>query len=106
MLALGRLSDARDSAAAAQRHAPPDGAVLNSVGGLFNLAGDQERSLVAYDRAVGSAPDHAEALFNRAAVRAIHSRSASPCSRRFSRPNIHFFTTLRKFTVITWPIAP
>lgn len=69
LLAQGRLLDARRSAAAAQSRAPLEADVWSNIGGLFNLAGDQERSLIAYDRAVSLAPASAETLFNRAAAR-------------------------------------
>lgn len=69
LLAQGRLVDARRSAAAAQSRAPLDADVWSNIGGLFNLAGDQERSLIAYDRAVSLVAGSAEPLFNRAAAR-------------------------------------
>ena len=68
-LAQGLLLDARSSAAAAQSRAPLDADVWSNIGGLFNQAGDQERSMIAYDRAVSLAPGSAESLYNRAAAR-------------------------------------
>ena len=69
LLALGRLPEAREAAAAAQAHAASDPMLLDSIGSLFNLANDQRRALAAYDQGIALAPDNAHILFNRAAVR-------------------------------------
>ena len=68
LLALGRRHDACESAAAAQRNATADPVLLDTIGGFFNLAGDQQRAMVAYDQAVALAPNNPHFLFNRAAV--------------------------------------
>jgi tetratricopeptide (TPR) repeat protein len=76
LLALSRLSDACESAAIAQHNAAANPALLDAIGGFFNLAGDQQRAIVAYDQAVALAPDHPHYLFNRAAVRVFVGRLA------------------------------
>jgi tetratricopeptide (TPR) repeat protein len=69
LLALGRLPEARDAATAARQHAPPNATLLSAIGSLFNLANDQAGALAAFDSAVALAPDDAQLLYNRAAVR-------------------------------------
>jgi tetratricopeptide (TPR) repeat protein len=69
LLAQGRLPEARDAAAAAKQHASPNATLLSAIGSLFNLANDQAGALAAYDGAVALAPDNAQFLYNRAAVR-------------------------------------
>jgi tetratricopeptide (TPR) repeat protein len=69
LLALGRLVEAGDCASQAQQRAAKNHALWDAIGGLFNLAHDQERALAAYDQAVRLAPDNAHYLYNRAAVR-------------------------------------
>jgi tetratricopeptide (TPR) repeat protein len=68
-LALGRFQEACECAAQAQLHAAANPALWDAIGGLYNLANDQEHALAAYDRAVTLAPDNAHYLYNRAAVR-------------------------------------
>jgi tetratricopeptide (TPR) repeat protein len=68
LLALGRLPEACDAAAAAQRKAPPDPVLYDALGSLFSRANDQQRALSAYDRAVTFAPDNPHFIFNRATV--------------------------------------
>jgi len=69
LLALGRLAQARDAVAAAQRHAPADPQFWDAIGTLHSHAGDHAAALAAYDRALALAPDHPQILYNRAAVR-------------------------------------
>jgi tetratricopeptide (TPR) repeat protein len=68
LLALGRLPDACEAAAAAQLKAPPDPVLYDALGSLFSRVNDQERALSAYDRAVRLAPDNPHFIFNRATV--------------------------------------
>jgi len=68
LLALGRLPDACEAAAAAQLKAPPDPVLYDALGSLFSRANDQERALSAYDRAVTLAPNNPHFIFNRATV--------------------------------------
>jgi Flp pilus assembly protein TadD len=68
LLALGRLPDACEAAAAAQLKAPPDPVLYDALGSLFSRANDQQRALSAYDRAVTLAPNNPHFMFNRAAV--------------------------------------
>ena len=68
LLALGRLPEACEAAAAARRTAPPDPVMLDAIGSLFSQGNDQRQALEAYDRAVALAPDVAHFLFNRATV--------------------------------------
>jgi tetratricopeptide (TPR) repeat protein len=69
LLALGQLAQACELATQVQRQAGTDPALWDAIGGLFNMANEQQRALAAYDRAVTLAPDNAHFLFNRAAVR-------------------------------------
>lgn len=69
LLALGRLAEACDSAAVAQRNAGGDPVLLNVIGWFFHLVDDQQRALAVYDQAVSLASDNPHFLFNRAAVR-------------------------------------
>ena len=69
LLALGRLADARQAAAAAQPRAASDPVLLDAIGTLYRHANDQQRALAAYSQAVALAPDNAHFLFNRATVR-------------------------------------
>jgi Flp pilus assembly protein TadD len=69
LLALGRLPDACEAAAAAQLQAPPDPVLFDALGSLFSRANDQQRALAAFDRAVTLAPDNPHFIFNRATVR-------------------------------------
>jgi len=69
LVALGRLQDARQAAATAQRRAEGDAVLLDAIGTLYRHADDQQRALAAYSQAVELAPDNAHFLFNRATVR-------------------------------------
>jgi tetratricopeptide (TPR) repeat protein len=69
LLALGRRAEAREAAAVARQAAARDPIVLDAVGSVFSFAGDQQRALEAYDRAVALAPDNPQFMFNRATVR-------------------------------------
>jgi hypothetical protein len=68
LLALGRLEDACEAAAAAQLKAAPDPVLLDAIGSVFSHAADQQRALAAYDRAVMLAPNNPHFIFNRATV--------------------------------------
>jgi hypothetical protein len=68
LLALGRLPEARETAAAAQLYAPPNPVLFDAIGSLFSRANDQENALAAFDRAVTLAPDNPHFIFNRATV--------------------------------------
>jgi tetratricopeptide (TPR) repeat protein len=68
LLALGRLPEACEAAAAAQLKAPPDPVLYDALGSLFSRANDQQRALSAYDRAVTLAPNNPHFIFNRATV--------------------------------------
>jgi tetratricopeptide (TPR) repeat protein len=68
LLALGRLPESCEAAAAALLNAPPDPVLLDAIGNLFSRAGDQRRALAAYDRAVALAPNTPHFIFNRATV--------------------------------------
>jgi len=68
LLALGRLPEACEAAAAAQLKAPPDPVLHDALGSLFSRANDQQRALSAYDRAVTLAPNNPHFIFNRATV--------------------------------------
>lgn len=69
LLALHRVAEARAAAASAEQYARPDPAFWDALGGVLSFAGDQQRALVAYDRAVELAPDEPQLRFNRATVR-------------------------------------
>jgi tetratricopeptide (TPR) repeat protein len=69
LLAAGRLADAVDAAAAAQRNAAGDAVLLDAIGSLYSHANDQQRALLAYDQAVAAAPADPLFIFNRATVR-------------------------------------
>ena len=68
LLALGRLPEACEAAAAARRAAPPDPVMFDAIGSLFSQGNDQRQALEAYDRAVALAPEAPHFLFNRATV--------------------------------------
>jgi tetratricopeptide (TPR) repeat protein len=76
LLALGRLREACEAAAAAQRMAPPDPVLFDVIGGLFSQGNDQHGALAAYDRAVTLAPGNPHFLFNRATVNRFLGRLA------------------------------
>jgi tetratricopeptide (TPR) repeat protein len=69
LLALGRKTDAAAAALQAERHAPPDAAFWDALGSVLSFANQQRRALDAYDRALALAPNEANYVFNRAAVR-------------------------------------
>jgi hypothetical protein len=69
LLGLGQLARACEAAAAAQRQAPADPVLWDAIGTVYSRGNDQQRALAAYERAVALAPDKAQFLFNRAAVR-------------------------------------
>jgi tetratricopeptide (TPR) repeat protein len=68
LLALGRLPEACEAAAAALLNAPPDPVLFDAIGSLFSHAKDQWRALAAFDRAVTLAPNNPHFIFNRATV--------------------------------------
>jgi len=67
LLALGRLPEACEAAAAARR-AAADPVMLDAIGSLFSQCNDQRQALEAFDRAVALAPDIPHFRFNRATV--------------------------------------
>jgi len=69
LLALHRIAEARAAAAIAEQHARPDPAFWDALGGVLNFTGEQQRALLAYDRAVELAPEEPRFRFNRATVR-------------------------------------
>ena len=69
LLALGRVRDACEAAAAAQRSAPREPALLDAVGTLFSQINEPHKALEAYTQAIALAPNQPHFLFNRAAVR-------------------------------------
>jgi tetratricopeptide (TPR) repeat protein len=69
LLALARLPQACEAAAAAQRSASGDAVLLDAIGSLYSRANDQHRALAAYDQAVALAPGNPLFVFNRATVR-------------------------------------
>jgi tetratricopeptide (TPR) repeat protein len=69
LLALQRIAAARAAAASAEQYAPPDPAFWDALGGVLSFTGDQQRALVAYDRALELAPNEPQFRFNRATVR-------------------------------------
>jgi tetratricopeptide (TPR) repeat protein len=69
LLALGRVPESCEAAAAALLNAPPDPALFDAIGSLFSRAEDQRRALAAYDQAVTLAPNNPHFIFNRATVR-------------------------------------
>ncbi|MFI4866447.1 MAG: tetratricopeptide repeat-containing sulfotransferase family protein [Steroidobacterales bacterium] len=69
LLALQRLPQACEAAAAAQRSAAGDAVMLDAIGSLYSHANDQHRALAAYDQAVALAPGNPLFVFNRATVR-------------------------------------
>ena len=68
LLALGRLPEAGEAAATAQRNAASDPVLLDAIGSLFSHANDQARALLAFDQAVNLAPLNPHFIFNRATV--------------------------------------
>lgn len=68
LLALGRLADACEAAAAAQGNAPSDPLLFDAIGSVFSQGNDQRRALAAFDQAVTLAPDNPHFVFNRATV--------------------------------------
>ncbi|MGO8976140.1 MAG: tetratricopeptide repeat-containing sulfotransferase family protein [Steroidobacteraceae bacterium] len=68
-LALNHRRAALDTADAAARCDSNDPAVWDAIGTLRSYANDQQRALLAYDRAVTLAPQASHFIYNRAAVR-------------------------------------
>jgi tetratricopeptide (TPR) repeat protein len=69
LLALGRTAEAEAAAGEAELRAGSDAVIYDAVGTVYSLRGDQQRALVAYERALALAPAQPGFLFNRAAVR-------------------------------------
>jgi tetratricopeptide (TPR) repeat protein len=69
LLAMGRRAEAFALAAQALAHHSSDAVLLDAIGSFFSFAGDQQRALAAFERAVALAPDNAHFVFNRATVR-------------------------------------
>jgi Tfp pilus assembly protein PilF len=72
LLALGRRTEAVDSATVALSNATRDAVLLDAIGSFFSFAGDQHTALNAFERAVALAPGNAHFLFNRATVLRFH----------------------------------
>jgi tetratricopeptide (TPR) repeat protein len=69
LVAMGRLADARETAAAAQLRAAGDAVLLDAIGTLYRHADDQQRALAAYQQALALSPGNGRFLYNRATVR-------------------------------------
>ncbi|HEY4214886.1 MAG TPA: sulfotransferase [Steroidobacteraceae bacterium] len=69
LLASGQLRHACEAAALAQSHPTADATVLDAIGNVFSLAGDQPRALAAFERAIALSPNEPHFVFNRATVR-------------------------------------
>jgi len=69
LLALGRASEVREAATAAQRNARGDPVLMDAIGSLYSRAGEQRSALAAYDEAVSLARNNPRFIFNRATVR-------------------------------------
>ena len=69
LLALGRCVEALEAAQAAERCAPDNALIWDSIGTLRSFARDQRGALAAYDRAVALAPLDPRFAYNRASVR-------------------------------------
>jgi tetratricopeptide (TPR) repeat protein len=69
LLAMGRRAEAFALAAQALSHRSADAVLLDAIGSFFSFAGDQQRALAAFERAVALVPDNAHFVFNRATVR-------------------------------------
>lgn len=67
--ALGKLEQAFESAAAARQLAEDDPQALEALAAFYATAQREAMALGAYDRLLQLAPEHAGALFNRAAMR-------------------------------------
>lgn len=67
-LALARVTEAREAAAAAERGAGADPVLWDAIGTLYSHANAQSRALAAYDQALALAPSNPQFLFNRASV--------------------------------------
>ncbi len=65
---VGRLRDAAEAAALAQRSASGDVTLLDAIGNVYSRANDQQRALEAFNQAVALAPDNPQPIFNRATV--------------------------------------
>ncbi len=76
LLALGRLAETCEAAAAARRSAPADPVILDAIGSLFSQGNDQQRALEAFDRAVALAPNNPHFIFNRATIHRFLGRLA------------------------------
>jgi len=68
LVAAGRVLEARDSAATAMRAARGDAILLDAIGSLFSLIGEQKIAVEAYSTAIALDPHQATYWFNRATV--------------------------------------
>src|SRR5271166_892922 len=68
-LALNQRRAALDTADAVERCDTNDPVVWDAIGTLRSYANDQQRALLAYDRAITLAPQASHFIYNRAAVR-------------------------------------
>jgi tetratricopeptide (TPR) repeat protein len=69
LLALGRKTEAAAAADRAEQFALPEAAFWDALGSVFSFANEHRRALRAYDQAIALAPNKANYVFNRAAVR-------------------------------------
>jgi Tfp pilus assembly protein PilF len=69
LAAVGRVIEARDSAATAMKAAGNDASLLDAIGSLCSSIGDQNAGVEAYSKAIALEPHQATYWFNRAAVR-------------------------------------
>ncbi len=69
LLSLGRVVEARTAAMQAWCSAPAQAGYWDALGTTLSRAGEQHRSIEAYDEALKLHPDEPRILFNRAAVR-------------------------------------
>lgn len=67
--ALGRVAEAQASASMAERAAVNDAALLDAIGSFYSAAGEHQKALEAYTRAISLDAGQAVFWFNRAAVR-------------------------------------
>jgi tetratricopeptide (TPR) repeat protein len=68
LVAVGRVSEARDSAATAMKAACDDASLLDAIGSLYSSIGEQKIAVEAYSKAIALDPRQATYWFNRAAV--------------------------------------
>jgi tetratricopeptide (TPR) repeat protein len=69
LFATGRLAESLEIAGTAERLSPKDAPVLDAIGSFLSSAGEQQRALAAYSRAIEVDSSRAVFWFNRATVR-------------------------------------